>query len=124
MKRLLLMVVAFFFITTITKAEEEGTPNDQTVLNAQIPCNTWDVITTNIVHEYEEVPVAGGTSALTMPDGQVFGGDLVIFINPNTLTYTTVIHFESENLGCIVGAGEKFGPVVEKYLELYGAVRM
>ena len=126
MKRLLtLLVIAFFFVTTITNAEEEGAHNDQQMVNPAIPCNSWESVTHNLVNQYQEYPVAEGTSALTMQDGVVFGGQLVFFVNKDTQTYTVVLHFEDVNLGCVIGAGEKFGPVDQsEYLELYGAVEM
>ena len=125
MKGLLtLSVVAFFFVTTITNAEEEGSHHEQQYVNPKIPCNQWDSIAQTLVEQYQEVPVAEGTSALTMQDDKVFGGDLVVFINKDTGSYSVVVHFEDVGLGCIVGAGENFAPVGSKYLELYGAVEM
>jgi len=125
MKRLLtILVVAFFFVTTTINAKEEGTHNDQQFVNPQIPCNQWDMITHNLVNDYQEFPVADGTSALTMQDGTVFGGTLVFFVNKDTSTYTVVVHFEDVNLGCVIGAGENFAPAGKKYLELLGAVKM
>ena len=116
------MVVAFFFVTTtITLAQEEG---EQSYVNPKIPCNSWDSITYNLVHEYKEVPAAEGTSALTMQDDTILGAELVFFVNKETLTYTVVLHFEKEQMGCIIGAGEQFGPVGRKYLELLGAVKL
>ena len=127
MERLLtILVVAFFFCltTTITLAQEEGQPQPQSYVNPKIPCNSWDSISQALVTQYQEVPVAEGTSALTMQDDAVIGGELVFFVNKDTLTYSVVLHFEKEQMGCIVGAGEDFGPVGNKYLELYGAVKM
>ena len=115
------MVVAFFFLTTTINAKEEG---EQSYINPKVPCNSWGSIAHALVEQYEEVPVAEGTSALTMQDDVVLGADLVIFINKETLSYSVVLHFEKEEMGCIIGAGDGFGPVGQKYLELLGAVKM
>lgn len=126
MRRLLtILVVAFFFVTTTINAEEEGShPTDQ-FLSPMLPCNDWAVITHNLVNDYNEVPVADATGALTMQDSTVFGGETVIFINPDTGSYTLVFRDEKTSIACILAAGEKFGPAdPQKYLEIMGAVTL
>jgi hypothetical protein len=126
MERLLtILVVAFFFVTTTINAEEEGShPTDQ-FLSPTLPCNSWEVIAHNLVNGYSEVPVADGSGALTMQDSTVFGGETVIFINPDTGSYTLVFREEESGIACILAAGEQFGPAdPQKYLEIMGAVTL
>ena len=106
-------------ISSSVFAEEE-----QQVISPVLPCNEWEVIAYNIVHEYNEVPAADGTGALTMPNQVTFGGTVVIFINKDSGTYTIVYRDTESNLACILAAGENFAPAGKKYLEILGDVKL
>ena len=41
---------------------------------------------------------------------QTMMGDLYVFINPETTDYTLLAVFVDDNLACILGTGEGFGP--------------
>lgn len=117
-KSSIIILVLFFFGNSF--AEEE-----QQVISPALPCNTWEVITHNLVHQYKEVPAADGTGAMTMPDGSIFGGETIVFINQHTGSFTIIFREEKTNFACILGAGEKFSPAdPKKYLEILGAVEL
>jgi hypothetical protein len=98
-------------------------PQEQSLtINAKIPCNNLDVVLFNL-KEWEEVPVAQAKAAIKT-ETTVLGGNVITFINPETLSFTIILKIGEgeESMACIMLAGEEFGPVFDT--ELSGDVKL
>jgi len=65
------------------------------------------------ITEFEEISFAGGISIREIPDSGMVTNNLIIFVNPKTMSWTIVERF-SKDLYCVVALGEKFRPLSGK----------
>lgn len=79
-----------------------------TYLNCLDEKNLSETIT-----EFEEIPFAGGISIREIPDVGMVTNNLVIFVNPKTMSWTIVERFSKDSY-CVVSLGEKFRPLSGK----------
>lgn len=93
-------------------------PQEQSpTISAKIPCNDLDVVLFNL-KDWEEVPVAQAKAAI-QTDKTTLGGKVITFINPETLSFTTILKIGEgeEAIACIMLAGDGFGPVIDADLD-------
>jgi hypothetical protein len=105
------MVVVFVF-STVVHAEQSTPPQGpgaepSTILPIMVECGTPEVVGQMLVR-YQEVPTAEGTATWRIPTGQLLTGPMVIWINPETKTYSITIQ-PSDDMVCVVLPGNGFG---------------
>ena len=66
-------------------------------------CNDYDVMENVLASDYGERPV------VNMKDRD--GGSLVLYVNPDTLTWTLILVNYTKNTSCIVDTGNKINRV-------------
>lgn len=62
------------------------------------------------ITEFGELSFAGGVSMREIPGVGLVQNNLVIFVNPKTLSYTIVERF-TQDMYCVVALGEGFRPI-------------
>ena len=78
----------------------------------QLFCLNQETLSSTIT-EFEEIPFAGGVAIRDVPEVGMVTNNLVIFVNPKTMSWTIVERF-SKDLYCVVSLGEKFRPLSGK----------
>jgi len=86
--------------------------SELTQLNSQLICGDYSSINSTI-KEYNEIPFVRMVSHRLVSTGDIFQNQIVIFVNPQTKTYTMVERFSSD-IYCVVSIGEKLSPVDSK----------
>jgi len=81
-------------------------------INSQLVCGNYDSIDATI-KEYNEIPFVRMSGYRLSSSGNVSQNQIVIFVNPQTKTYTIVERFSSE-IYCVVSIGEKMSPADSK----------
>lgn len=101
----------------LTLALGTAQAQDQTdvqVFSNASQCTAIGVIERVVQQEHGEIPFSKSTILLqSSKTARLFEGNLVIYINPKTKTYTLVVQFENK-VSCILGAGTDFQPAFEK----------
>ena len=74
----------------------------------KIPCNEWKLVSENLVKNYGEIPAVKGITGITGKNDKTAKGELVVFMNPETKTYTVVVRLgpESDAPTCAIAAGD------------------
>ena len=63
-----------------------------------------------MIDEYGEQPFSDGLSSWSIPGGRDANGRTVIYVNPNTFTFTVAIDFV--DVKCVVFSGREFAPLL------------
>lgn len=88
--------------------------NDRMIFSSDSECRSIGVIETVIQDQYGEQPFSKSEIILqASKNTRLHEGNLVIYINPNTRTYTLVVQFE-DSISCVLGIGIGFVPAFEK----------
>lgn len=84
----------------------------------KIACNEWQIVSSNLKKDYGEVPFVRGDGSINLPNGNV-PGEMIIFMNPTTKTFTLVIRLgpEPEAPTCAISVGDQFSPATSKEFE-------
>ena len=77
----------------------------------KVPCNEWKLVSENLVKNYGEIPAVTGITGITGVTDKTIKGELVVFMNPETRTYTLVVRLgsESDSPACAIAAGDEMG---------------
>lgn len=118
MQKTILMGFLFWLLsaTTVFAQPEAQTPratpqvpNDGIVnLPVMLDCGPITSIM-EILQNYKEVPTATGDASWRIPNGQMLKGRMVIWINPDTKSFSITIQ-PSEEMACIFLPGMNFAP--------------
>ena len=81
-------------------------------LNTAIMCSNLKTLN-DVVKEYGEIPFAVMTSYRSLNGDQAVPIRAVLFVNPNTKTYTFAEQF-ADNTFCVVSIGENLKPYIDK----------
>ena len=85
-------------------------------LPSLIDCGAPEKVT-EMLSNYEEVPVAQGRTFVLRPDGMLQPGPFTLFVNPKTTSWSLVVQFTPEGfppIWCITSAGTGFGPIPQR----------
>jgi hypothetical protein len=66
-----------------------------------------------LITQFEELSFAGGVSMRDIPSVGIVQNNVVIFVNPKTMSFTIVERF-SKDLYCVLALGEGFRPLSGK----------
>jgi hypothetical protein len=97
---------------TNPKVEQPNIPPGVVKLPSMLDCGKRAALA-EITSRYNEKPFSLSTGFLMTPRGQLVTGQTVMFLNPDTGTYTIIQYFEQESAlvdGCIIHSGINFQP--------------
>lgn len=113
-------------LTTILLLGSSAALAEEPVITLQkVPCTQWKFVVHNLTTVYQEIPFSQSDSAMTLPNGQNLVGKLVMFVNPNTKSFSAVMRLgpEPESMACIIAAGENFAPAKDQeYKDIRGDI--
>ena len=109
-KAALITGLLFWVATSVAVFAQEKEP-EIVQLPIMLDCGHIDKISEMLV-EYQEVPVAKATVIWRLPNGEFLTGPLTIFAHPTDRTISMVIQ-PTEDFACIAFPGNNFGPYVE-----------
>jgi hypothetical protein len=88
--------------------------NDIQVFSNAVECETTGVVERIVQQEHGEHPFSTSKIILqSSKTARLYEGNLVIYINPKTKTYTLVVQFDG-NISCVLGSGIDFAPATAK----------
>jgi hypothetical protein len=117
MQKTILIGFLFWLLSATTVfAQPEATPsptpqvpNDGIVnLPVMLDCGPIASIM-EILQNYKELPTATGDASWRIPNGQMLKGRMVIWINPQTKSFSITIQ-PNEDMACIFLPGMNFAP--------------
>jgi hypothetical protein len=98
---------------TFGLAQAQNQNNTQTFSNVS-ECAPLGVVESTIQEEHGETPFSKSSIFLqSSKTARLYEGNLVIYVNPKTKTYTLVAQFD-DKISCILGAGTDFVPAFGK----------
>ena len=84
--------------------------DDTLVFSSTSECKPTGVIEKYVGKEHGEQPFSKSKIILqSSKTARLFEGNLVIYVNPRSKTYTLVVQFD-DKMSCVLGAGENFVP--------------
>lgn len=107
---LLIFLGLFGLVPNTIKAQEEN--NQRLRIVGSHPCDTVENFEGFLRNNHKEIRFAEGFGATQIHDGSVIKGMMVIYVNPQTLTYTVTI--TNGVLMCMLNSGENFSPSLSK----------
>lgn len=97
-------------LTLIVSVAQAQSKNDTLVFSNASECKPTGVIEKYVGNEYGELPFSKSKIILqSSKTTRLFEGDLVIYVNPGSKTYTLVVQFD-DKVSCVLGAGGDFAP--------------
>lgn len=106
MKKFLL---ACFLVSGSLYAQQPSSPDKTIKLDAS--CSTQERVTA-MLKQFEEIPMLGMVSERQINDGKVMSFATIMFVNPNTKTYTVVEQF-TEEIYCVTVVGKNVTPMID-----------
>lgn len=73
-------------------------------------CGTPEAVLLLLQEEYGEIPFAQGPGAVSSLDGTPLPGNMVLYVNPETLTFTVTLMNPAGTAQCMIMNGEDFSP--------------
>jgi hypothetical protein len=99
-------------LTLIISVAQAQSKNDTLVFSNASECKPTGVIEEYVGKEYGEMPFSKSKIILqSSKTTRLFEGDLVIYVNPRSKTYTLVVQFD-DKVSCVLGAGSDFAPAI------------
>lgn len=104
--------LATTFLCLLTIASTATAQEETTVKKLQLvhDCAPAKNILPLLRDQFGERPFALGSATVTIPDGRVAEGVLMLTVNAETKTYTVNILFVEDEMMCMLTAGENFQP--------------
>jgi len=111
------IIVLFLTIFISSQLYAEKKKDPVPTITVAAPCTDWSSMKLNLFNSYGEIALAAGEGDImlyrndNMHEAEKIGGETVVFLNPETSTYTLVVRFnESGSLACALSAGKHFFP--------------
>jgi len=98
--------IALLLSATCSFAQEENNKPPSSVKRFAniVECDLLTKLT-KIVIDWEEQPIGIGKSLMISPDGNPIRGEIMLFWNPDTKSYTLIMKMD-EQYGCLISVGE------------------
>lgn len=107
MLRLAATLLGLTLTVSVAQAQNK---NDTLVFSSASECKPTGIIEKYVGKEHGEQPFSKSKIILqSSKTTRLFEGDLVIYVNPGSKTYTLVVQFD-DKMSCILGAGGDFAP--------------
>jgi hypothetical protein len=107
MLRLAATLLGLTLITSVAQAQNK---DDTLVFSNASECKPTGIIEKIVGTEYGEKPFSKSKIILqSSKNARLFEGNLVLYVNPESKTYTLVVQFD-DKVSCILGAGSDFAP--------------
>jgi hypothetical protein len=95
---------------TLGSVQANQTRNNVQVFSNASECTPTGIIEQVVQKEHGEQPFSKSKILLqSSKTARLYEGNLVIYVNSKTKTYTLVVQFD-DNVSCILGAGGNFAP--------------
>lgn len=105
------LATVFACLLTVSASAEEPIVKQMPTINE---CSEWRLVNRLLMNSYGEKPFViadGSLRVLNPPDNSQAIHRLVIYLNPETTTYTIVSLFLEEETACILSSGKNFRPL-------------
>jgi hypothetical protein len=80
-------------------------------------CAEIGIPETIVEKEYKEIPLSESKIVLqASKNGRLYEGNLVIYVNPTTRTYSLIVQFDNE-ISCVLGTGSNFAPATSSKMK-------
>lgn len=101
------LVLAAYLISTSIYAQQ----NPDKLIKLSASCSSEERVL-SLIKKFEEVPMLRMESERELGDGKTVEFITIMFVNPNTLSYTIVERF-TKDIYCITGTGKNVTPMLE-----------
>jgi len=96
-------------LTTLGLAQAQQ-QNEKLAFPTSLECRESGVLENYVKNEFAEIPFTESKVFLqSSKNGRLFEGNLVLYINPETKTYSLIVGFE-DGVSCMLGSGVDFAP--------------
>lgn len=118
MKQLVTLCIILLGLTVSAAAKEEP---DIQLMPSVFDCMNISLVDIALKERFGELPLATGLgklSVVTPTDIEEANNITIIYVNPETLTFSIVAVFTQEQMACIITTGNNFKPFVKDGIEL------
>jgi hypothetical protein len=85
--------------------------NQKLTFSSTMECNVTGVLEKYINEEFGERSFSESKIFLqATKNSRLYEGKLVVYINPETKTYSLMVEFEDDKISCMLGSGVDFAP--------------
>lgn len=110
----IILVLLALLVPTTARVEPQPQPQPESrvlYFDLSTQCASMQQLQNLLEEDYGELPVAIGMgivrSSTTL---QTHEGMMLVYVNPKKFTYTVVIHFTQDKVGCVLISGSQFQP--------------
>ena len=105
-----LLSIAFALGLAATTAKAQ----DPSFFQFNLPCGTFEPLL-RVLADKQELLLFTGSGAIVADDGVMYQGASMVFVNPDTGSWSHVMRF-TEDFACLMTSGQEFRPYVGKIL--------
>lgn len=97
-----LLALVLAVSATSTKAQDPG------LFQFNLPCGTFEPLL-RVLADKQEMLLFTGSGAVIADDGLLYQGASMVFVNPDTGSWSHVMRF-TEDFACLMTSGQEFRP--------------
>jgi len=107
----MIRLAAVFFLFLLVANSKASIANERQFLSV-LDCDSDAGVVLNLLDEkYKEIPFAEATGIVRNGQtGRFYTSYVILYVNPETKTWTLVSIFDDDGTGCIVQSGKDFRP--------------